>query len=133
MKIRSGGGGDDKKKSPTPEQIAAANAFAKNFGRRHHLSGAEYMHVGNEIPKFLDEYGKETVSQPTRLPPNTIIDINKVPISVKSLEWDSKENTPYYLDNNGYIQYVHPTFFHANRFQPNRGKGTNIIDYAKSK
>jgi len=107
--------------TPTPEQLAAANAFAKDISRRKGLVNWQDKTVGDTIPKFVGN-GMEA-----KLPPRTITDINQIPLSVKSLQWDDKMNVPYFEDDNGYIQYVHPNIFYSSRFNPNRGKPTDML------
>jgi hypothetical protein len=138
MKVRISGGGEDDPKpksktkvkvKPTQAEIDAANAFAKDLGKRKGLFNAENLHVGGQIPKFVDEAGRE-------LPPATQPVTPKLPTSipnyVKALEWDKEKNLPYYIDQQtGYMQYVPKEFFYTARFNPNRGKISMVDVIAK--
>lgn len=133
MKIRIGPG-DEKKpskpkvkvKAPTKSELEAANAFAKDIAARKGLFNAENMHVGGQVPKFIDDAGRgldpNATPQPTpNLPTN-------VPNYVKSLEWDKDKNLPYYIDEKtGYMQYVPKEVFFSSRFNPQKGK-VSIVD-----
>lgn len=136
MKIRIIGGEDPKEKpktkvkvkSPSPAEIEAANILAKRLGAEHGAFNAESLNVGNKLPRFVDDAGRDITGAPqapaSKLP-------TKVPAYVKSLEWDDKQNLPYYTDEKtGYIQYVPKEMFYSARFNPQRGK-TSIIDIAK--
>lgn len=113
---------------PTAKEILAANLFAKEFARKRHHIMAEETHVGNQVPKFLDAAGNELPKNFSNVPQHMIS--QKVPTYVKELEWDSKANLPYYVDDqSGDIKYVSRDFFYSDRFQPKRN--TNILDYAK--
>ena len=117
--------------TPTPQQLASANAFAKDFATRKNLLIAQDAHVGNAIPKFIDSRtGMETTGA-SRLPPRTITDIKMIPSYVKSFQFDN--GVPYYKDeDSGDIQYVHPDIARSPRFNPNRGAyGNSIMSYAK--
>lgn len=109
---------------PTQAELEAANKFAKEFATRKGLTIAQDAHVGNIIPKFIDQTtGKEFVGGQGKLPPRTIMNINQIPTYVKDLQWDDKSNIPYYIDKQtSDIQYVHPDIFFSSRFNPYRGK-----------
>ena len=132
MKVRITSGGEEPKGSPkvrvkkaaTPSlaELEAANKFAKDLAARKGLVNAESFHVGNQIPKFIDDRtGKEATQG------NIIPGVGKlsatVPSYVKSLEWDDQKSMPYYVDQStGYMQYVPKDLFYSPRFNPNKGQ-----------
>src|SRR5574341_506991 len=127
MKVRLNGGDDPKKpikiktNKPTAAELEAANILAKDIAVRKGLISGESTHVGGEIPKFYDaRTGKELVA--VIIPPPVGKLSNKVPLYVKSLEWDADANLPYYIDEQtGDMQYVNKDLFHSPRFQSTRG------------
>jgi hypothetical protein len=116
---------------PTSKKLLEATIFAKDFARKRHHIMAEETHVGNQVPKFINTAtGKEMPQNYTSVPMRQIS--QTVPKSVKELEWDSKANLPYYLDEqSGDIKYVNRDLFYTDRFQPRRNLQTSILDYAK--
>lgn len=114
---------------PTAKQLQDANMFAKQFAMNRHLFNAQEMHVGDTLPKFVDSLtGKEVSKDYTPIPSQRILNI--VPDYVKELQWDAKNNLPYFIDDHtGDIQYVKKDWFYTDRFNPNRGK--NIEDITK--
>lgn len=106
---------------PTQQQIIDANMFAKNFASTHGLMMAEDMHVGNMIPRFIDQKtGKDYV--PSQSVPQSKIK-SFVPPEINSLEWDDSAKLPYYDDpQSGEKAYVPQNYFFLPRFNPNRGK-----------
>jgi len=121
MKVRIKSGGD-KDKKPTPAEIEAANKLARDISVRKNLLMGENIHVGDQIPKFYDaRSGKELLPGDVQPPVGRLT--NKVPLYVESLEWDSKANLPYYVDEKtGDLQYVQKDLFHAPRFSPNKNQ-----------
>lgn len=106
---------------PTPEQLAAANAEAKRFALNRHLIFGEDAHVGNRLPKYVDEKGNIVTSDYTNVPKSQIL--NTPPSYVKQLEWDDKANLPYFIDEkSGDLQYVNKDWFYTDRFNPKRGQ-----------
>ncbi len=120
-------GGDPK--NPNRKDLDRANIFAKEFATRKGLVIGNDAHVGNSIPKFVDNKGKELVGgMNSSLPPRTITNINLIPSYVKNLELDPDTKVPYYLDEQtGDIQYVHPDIARTERFNPNRGKSVEML------
>jgi hypothetical protein len=106
-------------KTPSPTEIQAANQLAKDIAARRGLLNAENMHVGNQVPKFYDDKtGKELLAGDVR-PPVGVLS-NKVPLYVKSLQWDDQSNLPYYIDDKtGDMQYVAKDLFYSPRFRSN--------------
>lgn len=133
MKIRLSSGGDDKNKpaskTPTPAEIEAATIFARDMARRRGLMSGENTHTGGQVPPFIDAAtGKQLL--PGAIDPAVGRLSNKVPLYVKSLEWDSKAGLPFYIDEKtGDMQYVAKDLFHSPRFSPNKGK--SLLDIAK--
>lgn len=115
--------------NPTAEQLAAANQFAKQIALRQGLISGENTHVGNQLPRFIDDRGRDVTGMP---PPEVGKLSSNVPSYVKSLDWDDKMNLPYYTDEKtGYIQYVPKDLFYSARFNPNRGQ--SILNFIAKK
>lgn len=128
MKVRLLSGGEDPKKpvkvktsKPSAAEIEAANVLARDIAMRKGLISGENTHVGDQIPKFYDSRtGKELVAGDAPPPVGRLS--NKVPLYVKSLEWDESAQLPYYIDQqSGDMQYVNKDLFHSPRFQSTRG------------
>lgn len=124
MRIKVTGGGDPIKKTkiksksgPTPAELEAANKLARDISVRRGLIQGENLNVGNQIPKFIDAAsGKELL--PGAATPETGRLASKVPLYVKSLEWDSKAGLPFYTDEKtGDLQYVAKDLFYSPRFR----------------
>ncbi|HRP30463.1 MAG TPA: hypothetical protein PKV73_01160 [Agriterribacter sp.] len=138
VKVKSSGGGEEPKKDvkvkvkPTTKQLEEATKLAQRLAKQHGAFNAENIHTGGEIPKFYDESGADITNVP---PPQVGNLTSKVPSYVKSLEWDSKANLPYFVDQTtGYMQYVPKELFYSARFNPQKGKETeSIISFAKLK
>lgn len=136
MKVRSVGG-DEKRKTvkvksaaPSPAQLEEANKFAREFAARRNLITGEDTHVGGQIPKFIDARSGTDVTGVMPPPVGRLTD--KVPLYVKELQWDSKSNLPFYIDEKtGDTQYVAQELFHSPRFNPNRGKTSLLQAVAK--
>lgn len=109
---------------PSPEELAKANAVLKDIATRRGIVNAASLTVGNKLPRYIDSAtGKDITNVPAaKYPQGTIMDIRQVPLSVTELQFDNKANLPYFLDDNGYIKYVHPDIAASSRFNPNRGK-----------
>ena len=117
-------------KAPTPQQLAAANQFAKTFALRKGLISGESTHVGGAIPRFIDSATGQDITgvKPPIFPTGTIMDIRQVPTYVKDLQFDDKSNLPYFVNQEtGDIQYVHPDIARSSRFNPNRGKSADQL------
>ena len=139
MRIKiKGDPGDGGKKStkvrtktpiPTPAELEAANKMARDISVRRGLMMGENVHTGGQIPKFIEaSTGKELL--PGDVDPAIGRLSNKVPLYVKSLEWDSKAGLPFYTDEKtGDIQYVAKDLFHSPRFSSNKGK--SLLDIVK--
>lgn len=121
----TGGGGDKKPSkiksskppSPTPAELAAANKFAKEMALRRGLISGENTHVGNQIPKFFDARTGKELGVGDVEPGIGRLD-TKVPLYVKSLEWDAQSNLPYYIDEKtNDIKYVAKDLFYSPRFR----------------
>ena len=121
---------EDPVDKPSPKQIQAANQFAKAFAIRKGLGIGEEAHVGNQLPPFVDAATGQNITnvpQPS-FPHGTIMDIRQVPSYVKDLQFDTKSNLPYYVNQeSGDIQYVHPDIARSTRFNPNRGKTADMM------
>lgn len=141
VKLKIGSGEEPKKPTkvkvnktgttPTPAEIEAANKIARDISVRRGLMQGENLNVGNQIPKFYDERtGKELLPGDAQPPVGTLS--NKVPLYVKSLEWDSKSNLPYYIDEKtGDTQYVAKDLFYSPRFKKAAPISTAITALAK--
>ncbi len=117
--------------TPTPAELEAANKMARDISVRRGLIMGENVHTGGQIPKFIEATtGKELL--PGDIDPAVGRLSNKVPLYVKSLEWDSKAGLPFYVDEKtGDMQYVAKDLFHSPRFSPNRGKTSLLQSVAK--
>jgi hypothetical protein len=135
MKVRITGGGEGEKKSskpapPSRAEVEAANKFAKEFAIRRNLISGENTHTGGQVPKFVD--ARTGMDVTGNIPPPVGRLTDKVPLYVKSLEWDDKANLPYYVDEkSGDTQYVAKDLFYSPRFNPNRGKSILSQSIAK--
>lgn len=105
MKMQSGG-------APY-SNIPEANTFAKDFAIRRGNDRGDLVHVGNEIPYF--------VNNAPNLP--SIPLTSYVPPEITSLEWSSDMSTPYYVDpKTGDMVYTPASYLNLPRFQSSRDK-----------
>lgn len=112
---------------PTPKELAAANQFAKTFAARKGLISGEDTHVGDTIPKFVDEKGNE-ISQINVPKPNVKVS-TFVPPEVNELLEDNT-GLPYFIHpQTGDVVHVPQDYRALPRFNPNRGKPapTNLL------
>lgn len=118
-----------KGKKPTPFALAKANAFAKDFTARKGLLIAEDAHVGNRIPKFVNQAGQEMApSKGPQFPAGTFTNINQIPTYVTGNDIQYDLGTPYYKDaTSSDIQFIHPDLARAPRFNPNRGQTADQV------
>lgn len=128
VKLKMGGGDEPKKATkvrvtkleegkPTPEALEAANRLAKDIAIRRGLISGENTHTGGQIPKFIDQRTGKELTAADAMPPIGRF-TNKVPLYVKSLEWDASSNLPYYIDEKtGDMQYVQKDLFYSPRFR----------------
>ena len=109
-----------KTKAPTPEELAAANAMAKDLAIRRGLISGENTHTGGQIPKFYDaRTGADITGKPDPLVTMGRVE-TRVPTYVSSLEWDDQANLPYYIDEKtGDMKYVAKDLFYLPRFRKN--------------
>lgn len=117
---------DDK---PTPQQLAAANQFAKDFAKRQNLIIGENAHVGNSIPKFIDAATGQPVVGQSQFPSNTITDIRQIPSYVTADNIiKGKDGLSYFEDQQkGDLIPIHPDILRSPRFNPMRGKVTDML------
>ncbi len=130
-KIKIAFTGDDPKK-PSPLELMAQNRFAKDFAARKGLVIAQDAHVGANGAPFVDPSGKPVVTQPTKLPYNTVTDIRNLPSYVNADNVIQGKDGLSYFENQvtGDMTPIHPDILRTKRFNPNRGK-TNLLSYAK--
>jgi hypothetical protein len=102
-------------KKPSAMELATANQFAKTFAKVHIPMIGEDAHVGNSIPKFVDEAGRNITGQPAK--PGFKLN-TQVPSYVTSLQYDDQMKYPYYVDQtSGDNMYVPHEYMNLPRFK----------------
>ena len=110
-------------KKPSAKKLEEANQFAKRFALRNNLIFGENAHVGNQIPKFVDESGMDVTNMQSKLPSNIITDIRRIPSYVTADNLiKGKDGMTYFEDQTtGDMLPIHPDILRSPRFNPNRG------------
>lgn len=125
---------DDPKKKKTYQtqaEVDAANAFARDFAKRHNLMFANEMHVAKKVGDPIVGYTDINTGLPydgryTKPMPASMIQ-GFVPDHVKKLEWNPEWQMPYYLDDNDNMIYVAKHLYNSDRFRPSQKEQDNII------
>lgn len=113
---------------PTPQQLQAANQFAKTWALRNNLISGENTHVGGAIPPFVDSRTGQDITGVTALPAGTITDIRQIPSYVTADNIiQGKDGFHYFEDQNGDMKPIHPDILRTPRFNPNRGKSLEML------
>jgi hypothetical protein len=113
----------------SPEELAKQNAFARDFAKRQNLITGENTHVGSSGAKFIDAAtGLPMTGQP-QYPSNIVMDISKVPSYVTADNIiKGKDGLSYFEDQTtGNMMPLHPDILRSPRFNPNRGKSTDML------
>lgn len=111
----------------TQAEVDAANAFAKDFSKRHNTLFANESWVakkpGDSIVQFRTLDGKPYT--PNQMPASMVK--NSVPDWVTKLEWDKDWQMPYYKDGNDMV-FVNKEFYNSPRFtNPQQSRPTNLL------
>lgn len=110
----------------TQADVDAANAFARDFSKRHNTLFANEAYVaqkpGDPVVKFRTLDGKPYV--PAQMPASMIQ--NYVPDDVKELYWDNGWQMPYYKDGDDMV-FVKKEFYNSPRFTTPQKQQDQII------